>query len=108
MGVDYGFSTFCFGYPQIGSVYGIDWFQGDDHAGHRDTLNLVDDLYQHVIKHFGVSNIQFIKSDFAEALRIPDAQQVITVLFLGIFPIEDCNDCSGMLTDPLMCPPLNS
>jgi hypothetical protein len=49
-----------------------------------------------------------LRIDFAEALRIPDAQQVITVLFLGIFPNEDCNDCKGILTDPLMCPPLNS
>jgi len=72
LGVDYGFSTFCFGYPQIGSIYGIDWFQGDDHAGHRDTLNLVDSLYQDLMKEFGVSNIEFIKSDFAEAAKTWD------------------------------------
>lgn len=72
LGVDWGFSTFCFGYPQIGNVYGIDWFQGDDHAGHRDTLNDVDNLYQELIKSFGVSNIEFIKSDFAEAAKIWD------------------------------------
>ncbi len=70
LGVDYGFSTFCFAYPQIGNVYGIDWFKGDDHAGHRDTLNLVDSLYQDIIKKFGVSNIEFIKSDFADAAKV--------------------------------------
>lgn len=69
LGVDYGFSTFCFAYPQIGSIYGIDWFKGDDHAGHRDTLNEVDSLYQDLMKEYGISNIEFIKSDFAEAAR---------------------------------------
>jgi len=69
LGFDYGFSTFCFAYPQIGSIYGIDWFQGDDHAGHRDTLNDVDNLYQDLIKWYGVSNIEFIKSDFADAAK---------------------------------------
>lgn len=69
LGVDYGFSTFCLGYPQIGNVYGIDWFQGDDHAGHRDTLAEVNALYDDVRKNYGVSNIEFIKSDFAEAAK---------------------------------------
>jgi predicted O-methyltransferase YrrM len=27
LGVDYGFSTFAFALPNIGTVYGIDWFQ---------------------------------------------------------------------------------
>ena len=74
LGVDYGFSTFSFAYPQIGNVYGIDWFQGDEHAGHRDTLNDVDNLYQDVIKWFGVSNIEFIKSDFKEAAKMWDKE----------------------------------
>lgn len=72
LGVDYGFSTFCFAYPKIGNVYGIDWFKGDNHAGHRDTLNDVDTLYQDVIKLYGVSNIEFIKSDFADAAKTWD------------------------------------
>jgi predicted O-methyltransferase YrrM len=67
LGVDYGFSTFSFAYPQIGKVYGIDWFQGDGHAGHRNTLEDVTNLYQELTNRFGVSNIEFIKSDFAEA-----------------------------------------
>lgn len=74
LGVDYGFSTFCFAYPQIGSVYGIDWFQGDEHAGFRDTLNDVDNLYQDLMKEFDISNIEFIKSDFNDAAKIWDKE----------------------------------
>ena len=29
LGVDYGYSSFCFAYPKIGHVYGLDWFKGD-------------------------------------------------------------------------------
>lgn len=28
LGVDFGYSTFCFALPQIGKVYGIDSFEG--------------------------------------------------------------------------------
>jgi predicted O-methyltransferase YrrM len=69
LGVDYGFSTFCLAYPQIGNVYGIDWFQGDEHAGYRDTYPLVENLYQEVKQSFGVSNIEFIKGDFEEVAK---------------------------------------
>lgn len=72
LGVDYGFSTFCLAYPQIGKVYGIDWFQGDEHTGYRNTYPLVTDLYKHVEKVFGVSNVELIKSDFAEAAKTWD------------------------------------
>ena len=37
LGVDYGYSAFAFALPNIGTVYGIDWFQGDDCAGHPAT-----------------------------------------------------------------------
>ena len=69
LGVDYGFSTFCLAYPQIGNVYGIDWFQGDEHAGYRDTYPLIDNLYQEVKQSFGISNIEFIKGDFEEVAK---------------------------------------
>ena len=36
LGVDWGFSTFCFAMPQIGHVYGIDSFGGDDFTGPSD------------------------------------------------------------------------
>jgi hypothetical protein len=33
LGVDYGHSTFCLASPNIGTVYAIDCFEGDAHAG---------------------------------------------------------------------------
>lgn len=39
--VDHGFSTFAFAYAGHGEVYGLDSFEGDVHAGHRDTYNHV-------------------------------------------------------------------
>ena len=66
LGVDYGFSTFCFAYSKIGLVFGVDWFQGDEHAGFRDTLQNVLDKYENLKTNFGINNIEFIKSDFTE------------------------------------------
>jgi hypothetical protein len=64
LGVDYGFSTFCFGYNKIGNVYGIDWFEGDVHTGHRDNFPIVKKLQQELVISHGINNIEFIKSDF--------------------------------------------
>lgn len=66
LGVDYGFSTFCLGYPCIGNVYGVDWFQGDIHAGYRNTYPMVLEMYDFIKTEFGVNNIEFIKGDFNE------------------------------------------
>ena len=41
LGVDYGYSTFCFALPEIGHVYGIDSFEGDEHAGVKETYDFV-------------------------------------------------------------------
>ena len=65
LGVDYGYSTFVFADALAGSkgtVYGVDLFQGDVHAGSRDTYEFV---MQHVRDHH-VTNIEVIKSDFNE------------------------------------------
>lgn len=64
LGVDFGFSTFCFGYSKIGRVYGIDWFKGDQHTGHRDTYDTVMKTYESLKIHYGLNNIEFIKGDF--------------------------------------------
>jgi hypothetical protein len=69
LGVDYGFSTFCFAYEGIGKVYGIDWFKGDIHTGFRDTFDYVMGLYQEIRNEFSIKNIEFIKSDFDEAAK---------------------------------------
>jgi len=67
LGVDYGFSTFCFAYPKKGKVFGIDWFQGDPDTGHRNTYNIVCELYENLKKNYNINNIEFIKSEFNEA-----------------------------------------
>ena len=43
LGVDYGFSTLAFAEPGIGTVIGIDTFEGDEHCGSRDTLQAAID-----------------------------------------------------------------
>jgi predicted O-methyltransferase YrrM len=72
LGVDYGFSTFCLAYPQIGEIYGIDWFQGDPHAGHRDTYSLVLELYDDLKRDHNINNVEFIKGDFNEVAKTWD------------------------------------
>ena len=69
LGVDYGYSTFCFSYPKIGKVYGVDWFQGDIHAGHRNTYDLVIEMYQEIKEEYGINNIEFIKGDFNDIAK---------------------------------------
>jgi len=74
LGVDYGYSTFCFGYHNIGNVYGIDWFQGDIHAGYRDTYSRVIALYDELKKEHESTNIEFIKGDFDTVAKTWDKQ----------------------------------
>jgi len=69
LGVDYGFSTFCFAYHNIGKVYGIDWFQGDEQAGFRNTLSDVIGMYEQLKIAHGINNVEFIQSDFNEASK---------------------------------------
>lgn len=65
LGVDWGFSTFCFAMPRIGQVYGIDNFMGDDFTGLTGGHN-----YDYVLtkreKLFMDENVTFIKGDFNE------------------------------------------
>ena len=74
LGVDYGYSTFCFGFHNIGKVYGIDWFQGDIHAGNRNTYDYVIELYNELKNEHNVSNIEFIKGEFDEVAKTWDKQ----------------------------------
>ena len=60
LGVDYGYSTFCFALPQIGKVYGIDSFAGDSMAGIKNTYEYVKDRK----KELSINNITFIKGFF--------------------------------------------
>ena len=65
LGVDWGFSVFAFALPNIGTVYGIDWFQGDKYAGHRTTYEQVLDERAKL----DLRNVVLIKADFAEAAK---------------------------------------
>jgi hypothetical protein len=49
LGVDYGHSTFAFASEGIGNVYGIDCFEGDMHAGYRDTLQILKDTKKYLL-----------------------------------------------------------
>jgi predicted O-methyltransferase YrrM len=60
LGVDYGYSTFCFALPQIGTVYGVDSFAGDAMAGVKNTYEYVKQKKQEL----QLNNIQFIKGYF--------------------------------------------
>jgi len=69
LGVDYGFSTFAFATPQIGKVYGIDWFEGDKLAGWRNTENHILELLKILKERFGINNVEIIKGDFSEIAK---------------------------------------
>jgi len=60
LGVDYGHSTFILAAPDIGKVYGIDSFEGDEHAGTRDTYSYVN----YTKNFFNFDNTTFIKGYF--------------------------------------------
>ena len=49
LGVDYGHSTFALSSEGIGNVYGIDSFEGDNHAGYRDTLKILKDTKKYLL-----------------------------------------------------------
>lgn len=60
LGVDYGYSTFCFASPKIGKVYGIDCFSGDSQSGFKNTYDYVN----HKKEELGLDNIKFVKGYF--------------------------------------------
>ena len=66
LGVDHGFSTFAFAYARHGNIYGLDSFEGDIHAGHRDTYQHVLATHEKLKSEFQISDIAFIKGYFEE------------------------------------------
>lgn len=65
LGVDFGFSTFCFALPGLGHVYGVDAFEGDEHAGFRNT-------YHDVLRNreeLGLDNLTIIRGRFADVAK---------------------------------------
>lgn len=69
LGVDYGYSTFVFANAlkgTSGTIYGIDLFIGDVHAGIRDTYGSV----MNNITTNNVTNIEIIRGDFTSVSNI--------------------------------------
>jgi beta-1,4-mannosyl-glycoprotein beta-1,4-N-acetylglucosaminyltransferase len=50
LGVDYGHSTFCLASPNIGTIYAIDCFEGDIHAGFKTTENIFKEFKTELIR----------------------------------------------------------
>ncbi len=98
LGVDFGFSTIAFALPNIGTVYGVDHFAGDEHAGYRNT-------YEQVVKqigHMGIDNVVLIQSDFSELSKKWDKE--IDILHIdGLHTYEmvkrDFNNWAGFVKD---------
>jgi len=69
LGVDYGFSTFCFANSlqnTDGIIYGIDLFEGDTHTGFRNTYNkVIENINMH-----NLTNIKIVKGEFSEIAKI--------------------------------------
>ena len=68
LGVDYGVSTYAWGISGRAQVVGIDWFQGDAHAGFRDTYAQVLGLGAAVSEATrAASTVRIWKSSFEQA-----------------------------------------
>jgi hypothetical protein len=72
LGVDFGFSTFCFAYPRIGNVYGIDSFQGDPQTGIRDTHKVVCDFISKINTNIEPIRVQIIRGFFDDVAKTWD------------------------------------
>jgi hypothetical protein len=70
LGVDFGYSTFCFAISGIGHVYAVDTFEGDEHAGFRNTQESVESI----IKKLGLDNITLVSGTFENVARSWDKE----------------------------------
>lgn len=66
LGVDYGVSTYAFALQNIGTVYGIDWFMGDEQTGTRNTELFV----KNKLKELEINNTYIVKSTFDDISKI--------------------------------------
>ena len=69
LGVDYGYSSFCFSFPNIGKVYGIDLFELDE----EQIKMLCHDLNQENVINYkqklNLKNLILLKSDFNKIVQ---------------------------------------
>lgn len=69
LGVDYGFSLFTLALPKIGTVYGIDSFEADAHAGyHADNYDVVLKFKE----DNNFDNVEIIRGWFSEVAKTWD------------------------------------
>lgn len=64
LGIDYGYSLFCFAVAKKGIVYGIDNFNGDRFTGIRNTYDNVLHSLRYLEHNYGINNIEIIKGNF--------------------------------------------
>lgn len=79
LGVDLGYSTFTWGLPGLGFVYGIDNFAGAPKAGIANAYEFVFFKRQDL----GLDNVLFIPSDFDQAAK--GWSTPIDILHIGAF-----------------------
>lgn len=82
LGVDYAYSTFSFAIPGIGSIYGIDSFEGDFHAGNRKSSEVYN-FVEEKRKEYGFDNVTFIKGYFDDVAK--DWDKEIDILHIDGF-----------------------
>jgi len=71
LGVDFGYSTFCFALPNIGTVYGIDSFEGDSMTGfHHHSYGPAKQKKEEL----ELDNITFIKGYFDDVAKTWDKE----------------------------------
>ena len=81
LGVDYGVSTYAWGISGRAQVIGIDWFQGDAHAGFRDTYAQVLGLGAALAEATtAASTVRIWKSSFEQAAA--EFQRPVDILHL--------------------------
>jgi hypothetical protein len=80
LGVNFGFSTFCWAYPKIGEVYGVDSFRGDFHPPTKKAYNVFTNTRDILEKEFGPLKIKLLVNKFKNVSRFWD--QKIDILHI--------------------------
>ena len=99
LGVDYGHSSFALSSEGIGDVYGIDCFEGDVHAGYRDTLQILHDTKKKLLDNQLLvrDNFHPIKGFFEEIYKSFDHE--IDILHIdGLHTYEAVSNDFNMWT----------